>query len=106
MRTIDLLNYTEKISRELGYEGKYYHEFSEWESNNYDGTHSQGFWYKHPISNSEISFYWNIEINHNETDYKIIDEGFITTDYGETILQSKEKIKRLLQDGITTKIIR
>ena len=96
MTTLELINYAEQVAKELGYDGPHYMEWSEWESCNYDDTWSDGYWFSK--DGKEVAIYWNKELNEEETNYDIIDEGSISIDVNDKIhLSTKEEINKLFQ---------
>ena len=94
MTTLELINYAEQIAKELNYDGPHYMEWSEWESCNYDDTWTDGYWFSK--DDKEVSIYWNKELNEEQDNYDIIDEGCISIDVDDKIrLSTKKEIKEL-----------
>ena len=99
MTTLELINYAEEIGKELGYDGPHYMDWSEWESCNHDDTWSDGYWFSK--DGKEVNIFWNKELNEEQDNYDIIDEGCIFTRMTHIVrLSTKEKIKNLFLNNL------
>ena len=99
MTTLELINYTEQVAKELGYDGPY-HDDNCGNMVTHGNITDQGHWFVK--DDKEVSFSWEIEMDLDEGQYEILDSESIITGYDlsrycDITASTKEEINKLFE---------